>query len=140
MDKHALALLNDTALWKKMGLIKFEAKHPVLVTSLLFHLILESQGLGGSFVDKFWRNLGTCHPRLEENSMSILPIHPFHRLLFHLVSKLKAAPELTSETDVSLMLFNGIQAAKFDCAPIICMAGEYFTHLGLACMSMHFTL
>jgi hypothetical protein len=45
---------------------------PGLVTSLLFHLILESQGLDGSFLDKFWGNLGTCHPKLEENSMSIL--------------------------------------------------------------------
>jgi hypothetical protein len=38
------------------------------------------------------------------------------------------------------MLFNGISEEIFDCAPIFRMAGEYFTHLGLACMSMDFNL
>jgi hypothetical protein len=72
MDRHALALLNDRALWKTMGLTKLEGNHPGLVTNLLFHLILESQALGGSFLDEFWGNLETCHPTLKENGMSIL--------------------------------------------------------------------
>jgi hypothetical protein len=72
MDKHILALLNNAVLWKKMGCTKFEAKHPDLVTSLLYHLILESQALRGSFLDEFWGNLGTCHLRLGENGRSLL--------------------------------------------------------------------
>ena len=68
IDKHALALLHNKTLWKKMGLTKCEANHPGIVTSLLLHLILESQALGGSFLNEFWLNLGKCHPRLQENS------------------------------------------------------------------------
>ena len=72
MDKHALTLLRDAVFWGKTELRKFEAHHPGLVTSLLLHLIVESQALGGSFLDEFWRIVGSCHPTLEKNSTSLL--------------------------------------------------------------------
>jgi hypothetical protein len=53
MDKHALTLLRDAAFWEKTELKKFEAHHPGLVTSLSFHLIVESQALDGSLLDEF---------------------------------------------------------------------------------------
>ena len=68
MENHALALLSDAALWEKTKLAIFEAKHPGLVTSLLLRLILESQALGGTFLDEFWQHLGRCHPKLQKNS------------------------------------------------------------------------
>jgi len=92
-----------------MGLAKFEASHPGFVTSLLFHLISESQALGGSLLDEFWQSLGKCHPRLEKN-----------------ICKLSASPELISEDDVCSMLFKGVPVAKFNYAPIVYLAGEYF--------------
>jgi hypothetical protein len=70
MDKHALAVLSNEALWTKLHLRQWEAKHPGLVTNLLLHLISESQALGGSFLNEFWLSLGECHPRLQENSLS----------------------------------------------------------------------
>lgn len=113
-----------------MGLTRCEANHPGLVTRLLLHLILESQALGGSFLNEFWLNLGKCDPRLQENSTLLLfPIHacfPSHKLIFiHPVSKLDAAPELISENDVTGALFHGVPAVKFNLTPIISLAGEY---------------
>ena len=138
MDTHALTLLRNEALWKKMGLTKSEANHPGLVTSLLFHLISESQALGGSFLDEFWLNLGKCHPRLPERSTSLLFIHSCLLTPLHLVGELNAAPELISENDVSVVLFNGISAINFNIEPIFSLAGEFFTHLGLTCTFIHF--
>ncbi|KAF8802191.1 hypothetical protein BYT27DRAFT_7197275 [Phlegmacium glaucopus] len=123
MDRHALALLSNEALWKKVGLTKCEVNHPGFVTNLLLHLISESQGLEGSFLNEFWQDLGKCHPRLQEN-----------------IGQLNAAPELISENDVSAMLFNGIPAAEFNISPIISLAGRYFTHLGLTFMKPRDTL
>jgi len=50
---------------------------------------------------------------------------------FHLVVKLSAAPELISKDDVSVMLFDRVPLTNFNFVPIISLAGEYFTHLGL---------
>ena len=38
------------------------------------------------------------------------------------------------------MLFKGIPLEDCDYEPIFSLAGEYFTHLGLTCMSIHFIL
>jgi hypothetical protein len=80
MDKHALALLSNKELWKGVGRTNCEANHPGLVTSLLLHpsLISESPALGGSFLNKYWLNLGKCHPRLQENSTFLLFLIPSH--------------------------------------------------------------
>ncbi len=42
--------------------------------------------------------------------------------------------------DVSMVLFNGVPVKNFNFAPIFLLAGEYFTHLGLTCMLIHFTV
>ncbi len=60
--------------------------------------------------------------------------------LFHLVAKLDAAPEFVSKNDVSMVLFDGVPVKKFNFAPVFLLAGEYFTHLGLTCMLIHFTV
>ena len=60
---------------------------------------------------------------------------------FHLVAKLDAAPELVSENNISMVLFDGVPVKKFDFVPVFLLAGEYFTHLGLTCMLIaHFTV
>ncbi len=109
-----------------MGLMKCEANHPGLVTSLLLHFISESRLIP----ERFWLNLGKCHPRCRRvifryfsNSFLFLLINSFSPSW-----KLNAAPKLISENDVSVMLFDGIPAAF---RPIFLLAREYFTHLGL---------
>jgi hypothetical protein len=70
MEKHALAVLND--LNSYVPLESTEANHQGITGRLLHHLIIESEHLGGSILEEFWRRLGSCHPRLDENSTLLL--------------------------------------------------------------------
>jgi hypothetical protein len=69
-EKHALAILNDWS-WSTQRIQnsdihggKFEGVAP----KLLYHLIVESQMLGGEVLNQFWSQLGTCDKTLKENS------------------------------------------------------------------------
>ena len=91
--------------------------------------------------EQIWLNVGAildCRRTVSHFSNSCLS--SFSLTPFHLVGKLNAVPELIPEDDVSTILFDGVPAAKFNFAPIISLAGEYFTHLGLTCMFIHFIL
>lgn len=75
MDKHALAILQDTDNWSwssafltsesESGINKFKS----IAAKFLSGFISESVGLGGTLLVEFWDSIRNCHPELGRNSM-----------------------------------------------------------------------
>ena len=74
MEKHALAILNDSDSWNWSNTKRIQesaiqgGKFESVTPKLLYYLIVESQMLGGEVLDQFWYQLGTCDKTLEKNS------------------------------------------------------------------------
>jgi hypothetical protein len=72
---HALAVLEAPELWRWAETHRIQAfgredKFKAITPKLLSGFIAESQKLGGTLLEKFWDNLGNCHPKLKDNSWS----------------------------------------------------------------------
>ena len=130
MDKHALALLRNKTLWKKM--VRSEPSwHRDKLTAQSYLRVSSSWWVVPERVLAApWKV--PSETAEEQYQIFTTP--------FHLVDKIKAAPELISEGNVSVMLFKGIPPKNCNYGPIFSLAGEYFTHLGLTCMSRRFIL
>jgi hypothetical protein len=80
MDKHALAILEAADSWswpptsriQKSGATSTHSKFKAITPRLLAGFISESIKQGGTLLDRFWLIVGGCHPKLKENSQSIL--------------------------------------------------------------------
>ena len=75
MDGHALSVLekaNSSGYWppskRNQSSGEEHGKYETNTALLLYHLIAESQKLGGTLLDHFWLQLGECHPRIKENT------------------------------------------------------------------------
>ena len=69
MQKHAEAILKLAASWG-WGPTQQSGRFEVITHELWLALITESQKLGGTILAQFWLQMGSCHPRLKENSKS----------------------------------------------------------------------
>ncbi|KAF8575268.1 hypothetical protein K439DRAFT_1370332, partial [Ramaria rubella] len=81
------------------------SQYQAITSELLSAAIIESSQLGGSLLDKFWNNLADCHPKLKDNGIYYSTI-----------------PEV---------LMQGLHPAEIDSSPILSLAAEVFTHLGV---------
>ncbi|KAF8558054.1 hypothetical protein OG21DRAFT_1405907 [Imleria badia] len=126
MEQHALAILeqNDLWNWPDMKWIQAsESKFQAATPKLLYFLIVESQKLGGKVLDHFWKQLGTCDEKLEENSS----------LSFVIVERLKEEGFVSARKSREV-LFQGLDPRNVNFKPVLDMAVEFFTHLGIALM------
>jgi len=121
MYQHALAILEVAESWEWPIVQRIQqsgeqgGKYKAITTRLLYHLIIQSQALGGTVLGKFWTELGECHPKLKEN-----------------IDKLRLGPQFTSSEQTLRVLLDGIDRKKVNFQPIFMMAAEYLTHLGVA--------
>ncbi|KAF8432745.1 hypothetical protein L210DRAFT_3413118 [Boletus edulis BED1] len=120
MERHALAILEQNDLWNWLDTKQTQpsgkqgGKFQVATPKLLYFLIVESQGFGGEVLDHFWKQLGTCDEKLKENS---------HRR----TSCRRKSP--------STCCFGDRIPKNVNFGPVLDMAAEYFTHLGVAFMN-----
>ncbi|KAH0835047.1 hypothetical protein J3R83DRAFT_10784 [Lanmaoa asiatica] len=123
MEQHALAILeqNDLWNWHDMKQIQTSGKQGdkvrVATPKLLHFLIVESQRLGGEVLDRFWKQLGTCDEKLKEN-----------------VESLKDEDFASAQKSFEV-LFRGLDPKNVNLKPVLDMAAEFFTHLGVAFMN-----
>ncbi|KAF5374130.1 hypothetical protein D9615_008842 [Tricholomella constricta] len=121
MDKHAIALLAEAESWTWPPTLRILEKqggnYKAIMLKLLSYLIKESQLLGGTVLDQFWKQVEECHPKFKEN-----------------VSNIRNAPSVLFD-EAPAMLFEGVDRNDVDFEPIFKMAAEYFTHLGIAFMN-----
>ncbi|KAK2463007.1 hypothetical protein APHAL10511_004994 [Amanita phalloides] len=118
--QHALALLEEASAWdwhmtqciQDSG--KQGGKHK---THLLTYLIMESFQLGGTVLNQFWDQLGNCHQRLRGNIEIVKGV------------------SFTSQTISLAIILEGLNREEIDFMPVLNMAGEYFTHLGIAILN-----
>jgi hypothetical protein len=144
MDRYALAILKDPEIWEwpiaqriqDSGKQGGKYKPETLTPKLLYHLIVESQTLGGTVVDQFWSKVEQCHPVLKRNGELGLLGFVFVPLpLFCAVDKFRVTPDIVSPEK---SLFEGVKREEIDFTPLFKMAAEYFTHLGVACTEPSF--
>ena len=144
MDKHALALLDAANSWSwppmsrilQSGAISTHSKFKAVTPKLLAGFISKSVKQGGTLLNQFWFIVGGCHPKLEENSQSILLLFWYGHILsagISAVQKLRLT-EFSSPNQTELKLFEGLDQDAIDFDPIFALAAELFTHLGVACM------
>ncbi len=137
MDKHALAILSQDNFWswsntkRIQGSGKQSGKLESITHKFLYYLILESQTFGGDVLDLFWTQLANCNRRFRDNSESNLTTQS-NRLTFVVVERLKEH-EFESAEKTSEVLFRGFLPKNMNYDPVLGMAAEYFTHLGIAC-------
>ncbi|KAF8133265.1 hypothetical protein EV363DRAFT_1295460 [Boletus edulis] len=123
MERHALAILEQNNLWnwrdtkQNQALGNQGAKFQVATPKLLYFLIVESQRLGGELLDHFWRQLGTCDEKLKGN-----------------IESLKQEDFVSAQTSFDA-LFRGLDPKNVNFNPVLDMAVEYFTHLGVVFMN-----
>ncbi|KAF5376931.1 hypothetical protein D9615_007199 [Tricholomella constricta] len=124
MDKHAIALLAEAESWTWPatphildGKLKQGGNYKAIMLKLLSSLIMESQLLGGTVLNQFWKQLGECHPKVKENVDNLI----------------RNAPSVPLD-EVPATLFEGVDRNDVDFEPIFKMAAEYITHLGIAFM------
>lgn len=76
MEKHALAILEQEYLWYFEDSRRIQqsgeqgGQFHAVAYKLLYHLIDESEKLGGKVLEMLWYELGTCNEKLSENSQS----------------------------------------------------------------------
>ena len=142
MDQYALAILKDAETWvwpitrciQESG--KQGGKYEALTPKLLYHLIVESQTLGGTVVDQFWSQVEQCHPVLKRNGELGLLGFVFVPLpLLCAVDKFRVTPDIVSPEE---SLFEGVKREEIDFTPVFKMAAEYFTHLAVVCTQPSF--
>ncbi|KAF8432760.1 hypothetical protein L210DRAFT_3507390 [Boletus edulis BED1] len=122
MERHALAILeqNDLCNWLDTKQIqasgKQDGKFQVVTPKLLYFLIVESQGFSGEVPvpDHFWKQLRTCDEKLKEN-----------------IESLKQENFVSAQKSFDV-LFHGLHPTNVNFKPVLDMAVEYFTHLGVA--------
>ncbi|KAF8120553.1 hypothetical protein EV363DRAFT_1474419 [Boletus edulis] len=123
MEQHTLAILkqNDLCNWldtkQIQALGKQGGKFQVVTPKLMYFLIEESQGFSGEVLDHFWKQLRTCDEKLKEN-----------------IESLKQENFVSVQKSFN-MLFHGLDPINVNFKPVLDMAVEYFTHLGVAFMS-----
>ena len=115
MEQHALAILELNDLWnwhdtKSSG--KQGDKFQVAAPKLLYFLIVESQRLGGEVLDHFWKQLATCHEKLNENSQSKSLITQSYRLAFICHSRTSERGGFRVGAEVFRGLVSGIRSQK----------------------------
>ncbi|RDB19534.1 hypothetical protein Hypma_013392 [Hypsizygus marmoreus] len=117
---HALAILEEAENWAWPVTRHLQAsgqvggKFKAITPKLLACLIRESEKLGGSVAEEFWKELGECSPGVREN-----------------VQKLKVTP-LVPSMNIIDAVFCGQEIDKIDFTPVFKMAQEFFTHLIIA--------
>ncbi|KAF5379666.1 hypothetical protein D9615_005758 [Tricholomella constricta] len=124
MDKHALAILNAAESWNWPAPSCMEplrnhrkaCEFKTVCRKLLSCSITESHKLGGSLLERFWDEVERCHPQFAEN-----------------VHDLKHT-EYSSPDESEQILFDSVEAATVDFAPVFELAADLFTHIGLAFM------
>jgi hypothetical protein len=136
MENHALSVLADAESWEwpvTWGIMKTEKQGSHYKQKLLSWLIKESQRLGGTILDQFWKQMRECHPKLKENGVSRLFWSDVFVGLTCSVDNLSRNPLAVPSNQSSIALFQGIDRNDVDFTPVFDMAAEYFTHLGIAC-------
>jgi len=138
MEKHAVAILQQAESWKWPSVKRIQlsgaqgGKLETIAPKFLRFLITESQRLGGTVLAQFWIEMGTCHPQLKENSKSNRPrCTPHRRLTCFAVAKLESVAFVSKEESLA-KVFEGLQVEEVDFSPVLQMAAEFFTHLGVA--------
>ncbi|KAI9573140.1 hypothetical protein HD554DRAFT_2276719 [Boletus coccyginus] len=130
MYHHPLAVLelNDLLNWRDPKRIQVSGKQGdklhAATPKLLYFLIVESQRLGGEVLDHFWKQLGTCDEKLKENSS-----HSFAT-----VESLKEEDFVSAQRSFEV-LFRGLDHKDVNFQPVLDMAAEFFTHLGVPFMN-----
>ncbi|KAG6379321.1 hypothetical protein JVT61DRAFT_11778 [Boletus reticuloceps] len=123
MERHALAILEQNDLWNWRDTRRIQTsgkqgdKFQVATPKLLYFLIVESQGFGGEVLDHFWKQLGTCNEKLKEN-----------------IESLKQEDFVSAQKSFEV-LFRGSDPKNVNFKPVLDMAADYFTHLGVAFMN-----
>ncbi|KAH0830262.1 hypothetical protein J3R83DRAFT_1626 [Lanmaoa asiatica] len=123
MEQHALATLELNDLWNWRDTKRIQAsgkqgdKFLVVTPKLLYFLIVESQRFGGEVLDHFWKQLGTCDEKLKRN-----------------IESLKKESFVSAQKSFEL-LFRGLDPKSVNFKPVLDMAAEFFTHLGVAFMN-----
>ncbi|KAG8220712.1 hypothetical protein J3R82DRAFT_3035 [Butyriboletus roseoflavus] len=72
---------------------------------------------GGDVLNHFWKQFGTCDEKLKEN-----------------IERLKEQDFVSAQTSFDV-LFQGLDPKNVDFKPVLGMAAEFFTHLGIAFMN-----
>ena len=135
MDKHALAILSQDKFWSWSNTKRIQGsvgKLESITHKFLYHLILESQTFGGDVLDLFWTHLANCNEIFRENSESNLTVQSNRLTTFVAVERLKEH-EFESAEKTSEVLFRGFLPENMNYDPVLRMAAEYFTHLGISC-------
>ncbi|KAF8133264.1 hypothetical protein EV363DRAFT_50264 [Boletus edulis] len=123
MEKHALGILENEDLldWDETRRIQESGKQSgtfrAITPKLLYYLIEESQKFGGDVLDQFWEQLGACDDKLKEN-----------------IESLKQEDFVSAQTSFDV-LFRGLDPKNVNFKPVLEMAAEFFTHLGVAFMN-----
>ena len=140
--EHALAILTAAESWNWPVTSRIQAsgetsgKFKAITPKLLSGVITESQALGGTLLDQFWVVVGQCHPRLAENGRSRLLLNISSSSFPFLVTTLRHTPFLSLNHSETL-LFQGVNRDSVNFDPILKMAAEIFTHLGIASKSCY---
>ncbi|KAG6379309.1 hypothetical protein JVT61DRAFT_11764 [Boletus reticuloceps] len=123
MEQHALGILRNEDLldWDDTRRIQASGKQSgtfrAITPKLLYYLIEESQKFGGDVLDQFWEQLGACDDKLKEN-----------------IESLNQEDFVSAQTSFDA-LFRGLDPKNVNFKPVLEMAAEYFTHLGVAFMN-----
>ncbi|KAG6379300.1 hypothetical protein JVT61DRAFT_11755 [Boletus reticuloceps] len=123
MEQHALGILQNEDLlgWDETRRIQASGKQGgtfrAITPKLLYYLTKESQGLGGKVLNQFWKQLGACHKKLKKN-----------------IKSLKQEDFVSAQTSFDV-LFRGLDPKDVDFEPVLKMAAEFFTHIGVAFMN-----
>jgi hypothetical protein len=138
-QQRALSVLADEESWEwpvARRIPKTEKKgghYKVNTPNLLSWLIKESQRFSGTILDQFWEQVRECHPKLKENGVLRLFWSDILVKLTCPVNKLSRNPRVVPSNQSSMVIFQGIDRNDVDLSPVLDMAAEYFTHLGIAC-------
>ncbi|KAF8577721.1 hypothetical protein K439DRAFT_1621885 [Ramaria rubella] len=119
--QHAIALLSAAEKWGWQNTSRLQTSgeigdsYQAITSELLSAAIIESNQLGGSLLDKFWENLAKCHSKLKETGIHI-----------------RSDPESIQPEMVAEELMQGLRPEEIDFSPVLNLAAEVFTHLGIA--------
>ncbi|KAF8133262.1 hypothetical protein EV363DRAFT_1162606 [Boletus edulis] len=123
MERHTLAILeqNDLCNWRDTKQIQASGKQGgtfrAITPKLLYYLVEESQKFGGDVLDQFWEQLGACGDKLKAN-----------------IESLKQEDFVSAQTTFDV-LFRGLDPKNVNFKPVLEMAAEFFTHIGVAFMN-----
>ncbi|EDR09967.1 uncharacterized protein LACBIDRAFT_325878 [Laccaria bicolor S238N-H82] len=128
MDGHALSVLekaNSSGYWppfkRNQSSGEEHGKYEINTALLLYHLIAESQKLGGTLLDQFWLQLGKSPSKIS--------------LIIDVVDYLRTDPQSVPFSGSSKVLFSGVDIDKADFEPVLEMASEYIIRLGIVFMN-----